>query len=785
VKLRLLEPDQPARELTFTQANVRLGRDPQCELAFDPVRYPKVSGLHAELHQSNGQVRVVPRSRSNQTLVNNEPIAGPMILKQGDRLRLGYTGPEIELLAVHVSSEGRAPEAKPRPPVIHDRRQTNHAPETMMANVRAKDVLPALDCERFDVSKGAILGRDPKLASCLLEHPHVSRVHAKVSLCGTELAIVDLGSANGTFCNGRRVERSTKLSPGDTIDIGPFSLAFDGRWLASQNRADNVQLVARGVTYEVNDRNSRKKIRLLHEIDLVINPGEFICILGPSGSGKSTLLNVLSGRRSPYAGSVKLNDRDLHRNFSALKQDLTVVPQATDLHESLTVEQSFRFTSELRLPSDLDRSEIRETVESTLKLVGLDHRRTVRIANLSGGQLKRAGLGGELLAEPTLLFLDEVTSGLDEHSDGEMMRLFRELADQGKTLACITHNLAHVEESCHLVAVLTVGGRLAFYGPPADAKQYFGVSKLADVYIELQTKTPEEWASKFRQDPRYRKYILDRRSDGDSSASPPSSFELDRERSSALRQFSVLLRRTIAVWKNDIVALATMFGQAALVAVLICMVFGQLADIDTTVPMARQGKIRNLLFLLCISSFWLGCNNSVKELVKERSIFRRERDFNLVPESYLFAKLVFFAVIGIAQSCLLGGLALMWFGIPGDMWQMLAMLMVLSLAGTTLGLAISSIAKNEEVAVAVVPIAIIPQIILAGVVANLSALPEWIARLAMTVYWGQKGIEQALPESDRIASDFEASYGLGLGMVFSHAIVFLVAAVVGLRIKRG
>ena len=287
------------------------------------------------------------------------------------------------------------------------------------------------------------------------------------------------------------------LSPGDTIDNGPFSLDFDGKYLISRSRADNVQLCCSGIDYEVNDNNTGKKIQLLLQIELVFNPGEFVCILGPSGSGKSTLLNLLSGRRLPNKGNVYLNGRDLHRNFAAMKQDLAVVPQSTDLYRSLTVEQSFRFTSELRLPTDLGKDELKAAVDETLQLVGLEQRRHVRISHLSGGQLKRAGLGSELLAEPTLLFLDEVTSGLDEHSDSEMIRLFRSLADRGKTLVCITHNLSHVEDNYHLVAVLTVGGRLAFLGTPGEAMNYFRVKKLADIYLALQTQDPESWATSF------------------------------------------------------------------------------------------------------------------------------------------------------------------------------------------------------------------------------------------------------------------------------------------------
>jgi ABC-type multidrug transport system ATPase subunit len=333
---------------------------------------------------------------------------------------------------------------------------------------------------------------------------------------------------------------------------------------------------------------------LLSDVSFMLEPGELLCILGPSGSGKSTLLNVLSGRQIPSAGTVALNGQDLHANFAAMKEDLAVVPQSTALYTSLTVERMLEFTAALRLPPDLSRAELVAAVDEIVRTVGLEHRKGARIANLSGGQLKRAGLANELLAQPSLVFLDEVTSGLDEQADGEMMRLFRGLADAGKTVVCITHNLAHVEENAHLVLVLTVGGQLAFFGRPHEAKQHFGTPRLADVYAKLATRPPDEWAAHFATSPACAAYVWGR------------------------------------LPKKD--PAGALFGQALLVTVLLGIVFGDLESVEA--GLARTSATRNLLLLTAISSFWLGCNNAAKEIVKERRIYERERNFNLLPEAY-------------------------------------------------------------------------------------------------------------------------------------------------------
>src|SRR5204862_3613517 len=168
-----------------------------------------------------------------------------------------------------------------------------------------------------------------------------------------------------------------------------------------------------------------------------------------------------------------------------------------------------RYTAELRLPPDTRRPEIATNVSDILEVVGLAKRRGTLIRHLSGGQVKRASLANELIARPSLLFLDEVTSGLDEQTDRAMMELFRQVADNGKTVVCITHSLANVEATCHLVVILTEGGRLACVGTPAEARAYFGIERLGDVYRLLGSHPAEHWQSRFAASPLFGRYVRD------------------------------------------------------------------------------------------------------------------------------------------------------------------------------------------------------------------------------------------------------------------------------------
>ena len=659
--------------------------------------------------------------------------------------------------------------------------------ETFRADVRHRALLRGSESsEWFEIGQGGVIGRGGESIQFLLEHPHVSRQHARLTVQGKRVVITDLESSNGTFVNGRQITGATTLVPGDRIDIGPFSIQFSGTALVSRSRSNNIELAAGGIERIVQDRVSGKPVALLDDVSLVVRPKEFVCLLGPSGSGKSTLLNILSGRNPPTSGSVRLNDDDLYADFEALKGDIAVVPQRDILHDSLAVGKALGYTAQLRLPSDLTRDDLEASVSDILEVVGLRSRRHMLIRHLSGGQVKRASLANELVARPSLLFLDEVTSGLDEQTDREMMELFRQVADGGKTVVCITHSLANVEATCHLVVILTEGGRLAFVGTPDEAKAYFGMTRLGDVYQKLAERTPQEWHDRFRASPFFKRYVADRLPSTPIPARAPRSEPAQSAPGGpgALRQAWVLIRRYVAIWQGDRQALAALLAQSFLVSLLLGTLFGNLNDVSDDVERLR--RIINLLNLMVVSCFWFGCNTAAKELVKERVIFQRERDYNLRTMSYLGSKLVVLTLIGVLQASLLFAIVRPWCQPPGPPAAQWATLALLAVAGTAVGLLLSALARTEEVATALVPIAVIPQIILAGLVAPLSGVIKVIARVMITVYWGQQAIERLLPEDDLDLMGREKEYWIyALAFIVIHAVVATVATILILHFTSG
>jgi hypothetical protein len=257
-----------------------------------------------------------------------------------------------------------------------------------------------------------------------------------------------------------------------------------------------------------------------------------------------------------------------------------------------------------------------------------------------------------------------------------------------------------------------------------------------------------------------------------------------RRKSHGLRQAWILTQRYISNWKADRQALQAMLGQSLLVGLLLGLVFGKLGDVSN--PVERVQRTINLLFLLAVSCFGFGCNTAAKELVKERVIFLRERDFNLRLGGYFLSKFVVLSLISVAQASLLFAIVRAWCGPPGSSALQWLTLASLATAGTTVGLLISTVARSEEVATALVPIAVIPQILLGGVIAPLSGLAQSLAKGLISVYWGQQVLERLLPDEDlQWLGRGSLAWDRPLMFVVAHAAVLCIAAKIILRTTRG
>ena len=667
-----------------------------------------------------------------------------------------------------------------------------------------------------------LIGRDSTRADICLPDVRVSRVHGWISRTGNTATITDLKSANGTFVNGQPVQQPREIQEGDRIQIGPYNLVFTGDALFPLSHDKNVQLVANDLVRRVPDRKhwGKKKV-ILDDVSLVIRPKEFVCILGPSGSGKTTLLSALSARVRADEGQVMLNGQDLYAHFDALKQNLTVVPQKDVLHDVLPLNLALRYTAKLRLPGDMSRHDIEWRIDEMLDSVNLTQHQYTQIRRLSGGQIKRASWVNEVICNPSLIFLDEVTSGLDDQTDCEMMQLFRRIADEGKTIICVTHSVTYVEQQCDLVVILATGGSLAFVGPPADALKYFNISRLGEVYQRLKEKPANQWKDGFRQTGFYEQYVerrlpnkVERR-----ASDCVKSRQQPRELLAIIRQFLLLTRRYFSIKCADRRAMVMMFGQSLFIALLLAWLFGDISNMnveDEANQIAQlvapglslkdlfeedQEKIlkeaeeikradlsSKLLFLLAISSLWLGCNSSAKEIVKERSIYTKERDVGLNVISYYGSKLALLSILCVLQTSLLFWIVRTFTHLGGEVGEQWLLLSLSSVTGVSIGLAISAMSTTEDLAVTIVPITLIPQIILAGLIAPLADLTRVFSQTFISSYWSYQGLLYSLskPLQDRLrdasALDLEELYTQSAvcSLLGSHIAFFALLAIVAL-----
>lgn len=628
-----------------------------------------------------------------------------------------------------------------------------------------------------------VLGRELNHQVFRLAHPLVSRRHLQLTRSGSQALLKDLGSSNGTWVNGRSVTQAS-LRPCDTVTVGPFVFIWTGTGLKPTTSVEIqpsvAQLVAQPLSCQALTRTlSATGQTLLHQISLSIKPGEFVCLVGPSGAGKSTLLRALANRETSnrhlkHDGKVLLGDLDLQANFEFIKQQLAFVPQHEILFNDLDIRTSLRFTAQLRLPRDIEAGELAQRIEQTLKTVGLEHCAETRIRNLSGGQRRRASLANELIACPSLLYLDEVTSGLDERTDSEMMRLFRNLSQSGRTVLCVTHNLANVERDCDRVIALTRFGRLAFSGSPAAAKDYFAVERLSQIYDQLAVTSP---AKADHLAARFSASLTESSANESFEGFSQGATQLRTAQSSAghllkphalpwsdrLRQLKTLLHRYFLTTASDTQANVLRAAQCGVVALLVCSVFGSVAD-------DLQGQLF-CAFIVVLSSFWFGCNNSAKELVRERGIFDQERRVVVEPVCYAFSKWSLLSCLASLQAWLLTWLVWRFCELPGSYLAWASVAGLLAVSGVSVGLAISAKAQSEEAAIALVPIVLIPQIILSGALANLESINVWLAKLAVSAYWG---IEAA---RDLMVTNSGQNWGTAIGMLAIQAACGLALVV--------
>ncbi len=232
---------------------------------------------------------------------------------------------------------------------------------------------------------------------------------------------------------------------------------------------------------------------LLHGVAAEFRPHAMNAIIGPSGCGKTMLVKAMLGLVPvDAAGEVWLDQERITRPEELLGR-VAFAPQFSIAQAKLTVDECLRYGLELTVNDPQVRS---ERLEHVLEVIGLAQHRHKRVESLSGGQLRRLGLGLELLVDPPTLICDEVTSGLDPFSESNILDLLRGLCvERSKTLLCIIHNLAKLDYF-DWITVLNAGD-VVFQGTLADMLTYFGIADALRLYDALNSQPQAHWRERW------------------------------------------------------------------------------------------------------------------------------------------------------------------------------------------------------------------------------------------------------------------------------------------------
>jgi len=740
-----------------------VGRDPLCDIVIEDAR---VSWHHAVLRPGTDHWTLQDENSTNGTYADGRRVhewdVGP-----GSVLRFGAPadGPRAVLA-------DRPPPAPERPSVVSVPAATG--------TFRQRTTVRPLPTRTVRIGRGG----DNDL---VVDDLSVSRRHAELrALPDGTYEIVDLGSHNGTFLNGQPVTRAY-LDDGDIVGIGHSAFCLVGDQLQEYVDTGEVSLDVQDLSVTVD--KGRKT--LLDRVSFPVGEKCLLAVVGPSGAGKSTLLNALTGQRPADRGTVLYDGRDLYRDYAELRRRIGLVPQDDILHAQLTVRRALTYAAELRFPQDTAKAERTARVDEVIRELGLEQRVGQPIHSLSGGQRKRVSVALELLTKPSLLFLDEPTSGLDPGMDRSVMHMLRGLADDGRTVVVVTHSVLSLDV-CDRLLVLAPGGKVAYYGPPDETLAFFGYEQWPEAFEAFERDQERDWAGDYRESLQHRQYIVNATAQPRLPQAAPAPGPVARppKAQSWGSQLGTLVRRYAAALGADRTFLAIMIA--------LPFVMGAMARALAGSKLTQETAM-NALLILCVGGVLTGAANAVRELVKERVIYQRERAVGLSRSAYLMSKVVVLGTVTVLQAVVLTLVALLGVDLnaPGGegvvmppLVEITVAVALLAFTAMMLGLLVSALVRKEEVTMPLLVLLAIVQVVFCGALLKLDGVPgieqlSWLvpSRWALGAMAGTVGLARLVPGDLTADPLFRHSVGvwlLNMGMlvvlsaVFGYAVIRLL-----------
>jgi ABC-type multidrug transport system ATPase subunit len=544
----------------------------------------------------------------------------------------------------------------------------------------------------------------------------VSQFHATIEKIESNKYIIkDTNSENGVFVNGKKIHGPEIISKTDAVYIGRyrFSIEAGPENLSNETaiRVDNIIVSSNKGFFK------QKKETYLHSTTLEIQKQSLVAILGPSGCGKSTLLKALCGDSKADKGNVYIFGLELEENIEYLKTQIGYVPQDDIVHGDLTVIESLYYAARLRLPN-LTRLKIDKKINDVLTLLNIIEIKFKKVNKLSGGQRKRVCIGVELLSEPQILFLDEPTSPLDPQTISDFLEALKNLTLKGTTIVMVTHKPEELQNMDKAI-FMAEGGQVVYYDNSDSFLDYFGVIEPVQVYPNLIGDSSIIWKKKYKTLSNHSEII------------DTSRIKLDIVKTDNLSQYFWLVERYFKIKTSDKKNFIWLIGQAIIIPCLISILYDSFSI--------------SVCFFIVISSLWFGTNNSVREIISEEKIFKRERMFNQKIYTYLLSKLTVLTFISIIQSFLFTLILYYRFNLKDSLIPMnepklfFLWIILLSIIASLLGLVLSAFVKSTEKAMTILPLTLLPQILFAGIIVPIKSI--WIELLSYLSFsrWGTEG----------------------------------------------
>ena len=655
-----------------------------------------------------------------------------------------------------------------------------------------------LDTPAYVVDKTRLLiinGR-PEKAHPDIKHIYIGKFGVSVYVLHvkcTNTFVFRYDGGRNLYLSGHKLDANKvyPMAPGGVINTSHVRPVYYGH-IAEKfiTRPDTGRIIykALDVEYKFSDT-----VVGIHKFSFLGKSGQLVGVMGGSGSGKSTLMNLLCGKLKPSQGKITINGYDLRKDHKALEGVIGYVPQDDMLNEELTVYENLYFNARL-IFSNKSRHEKQHLVEKALQDFDLVEARNLKVGTplnkvLSGGQRKRLNIALELMREPSILFVDEPTSGLSSSDSEKVMSLLKRQVLKGKLVIINIHQPnSDIYKLLDKLLIIDQGGYMVYNGNPMNAIVYFknkahyvnpeerecylcgnvktGLplriieTRMVDPSGKLIRKrkvSPQEWYKSYCEefegsfDWKQKKSTVKEKLPDNLYSIPPRS-----------SQFTTFMLRDALKKLKDSQYMLLNLLEVPILALLLSFATHYIGD-DARYSFFANSNLPTYLFMCVVVAIFVGLNTAAEEMFKDRKLLVREQFLNLSRSSYLNAKIINLFALATLQTAMLVCIGHSIMGIPLSHWPAHAAVLLTTFAFAILfGLNISSGLKNAVSIYISIPLVIVPQLLFSGTMVNFDRLHPTLANREYTPVIGDIMVSrwayEALAVDQYVNGDYEKRF---------------------------